>query len=427
MSAAHLRRRDDCRLCGGRELEGVLSLGSTPLANEFVRAEDRGTPQEQFPLELYLCRGCGHLQLLDVVDPELLFRDYVYVSSTSPVFVEHFRRYAHEMIELTQMPRGAQVVEIGSNDGAMLRVFQAAGMQVLGIDPAQAIAAEATRNGVRTVPEFFSPALAARLRAEGWKARVVVANNVFAHVDDLHGIVQGVAEVLEPEGLFVFEVSYLVDVLEGLLFDTIYHEHVSYHAVGPLVGFFARHGMKLVDARRVPTHGGSLRGIAARAESHWTRHARVEELTALEEARGLSVPATYHEFSERIHARKQELLTLLRDLKGRGQRIVGFGAPAKATTLMFHFGIGGELLDYLIDESPWKQGLYSPGHHLGVRPSSTLYDGADRPDYALILAWNFAPSIISRHQAFLDRGGHFIVPLPRLEVYPALSRKGGVD
>lgn len=411
-----MRTRQDCRLCGSTDLHQVLSLGATPLANELVQAEGVGQPQDRFPLDVHLCQACGHVQLLDVVDPERLFRHYVYVSSTSPVFVEHFRRYCDAMLQLTRMPAGSQVVEIGSNDGVLLQFFQEAGMRVLGIDPATAIAADTTTRGIQTLPEFFTPALARTLRRQGWRACLIAANNVFAHADDLHAVLEGVAHLLRPDGLFVFEASYLVDVLEKTLFDTIYHEHLSYHSVKPLVGLFERHGMELIDAIRVPTHGGSLRGIAKLKGASWPRQPRVEELRGLEESHGLYQAATYQRLFDAIQQRKEELVTVLRQLKAQGKKIVGFGAPAKATTLLFHFGIGPEVLDSIIDDSPWKQGLYSPGHHLPIVPSSALYDASKRPDYALILAWNFAEPIIATHQAFLNAGGHFIVPLPTVTI-----------
>ncbi len=416
MTQSSMRTRTDCRLCGSRDLALVLSLGDTPLANEFVEAAEVGKPQDRFPLNVHLCRACGHAQLLDIVDPQRLFRHYVYVSGTSPVFVEHFRRYAAEALRWTGMPPESRVIEIGSNDGTLLRFFKDAGMRVLGIDPARAIAAEATRHGIETLPEFFDRALAARLRAEGWEAVLMVANNVFAHADDLQGIVEGVVRLLHQDGVFVFEVSYLVDVVEQGLFDTIYHEHLSYHAVKPLVGLFARHGMELVDAIRVDTHGGSLRGIAKRKGGRWPRHPRVDELIQRETSMGLFDLAAYRGFFARIQQRKEELMALLRRLKQEGKRIAGFGAPAKATTLMFHFGLGPEVIEYLIDDSPWKQGRYSPGHHLPVVPSTYLYDAAHQPDHVVILAWNFAESIMATHQAFIDHGGRFIVPLPQLQV-----------
>ena len=411
-----MRRRTDCRLCGARGLPLIMSLGSTPLANEFVAAKDLHTPQDRYPLDVHLCTACGHVQLLDIVDPEVLFRNYVYVSSTSTVFVDHFRRYAEAMLAYTGMAAGSTVIEIGSNDGALLRFFKQAGMRVLGIDPARQIAAAATASGIETLPEFFDLALAQRLRAQGHEAALIAANNVFAHADDLHTIVGGVAHLLSRDGVFVFEVSYLLDVFEKTLFDTIYHEHLSYHTVKPLVGFFARHGMELIDAIRVDSHGGSLRGIAQRKGGRFARQPGVDRLIAEEARLGLHGPEAYRTFFDNIQQRKAELTSLLTRLKADGKRIAGFGAPAKATTLMFHFGLGPETLEYIIDNSPLKQGLFTPGHHIPVVPASYLDDPRHRPDYALILAWNFAEPIITGHRAFLEGGGHFIIPLPRVEV-----------
>jgi len=416
-ASAAVRRRSDCRLCGSRDLQQVISIGPTPLANEFVAEEERGKPQDRFPLEVHICNGCGHVQLLDVVDPERLFRRYVYVSSTSPVFVEHFRRYVQAMLQLTGLPAGSSVMEIGSNDGTLLRFFQEAGMRVLGIDPARNIAEEATKRGIPTLSEFFDLALAKRLRVEGRRAALIAANNVFAHADDLHTIVEGVAHLLEPDGLFVFEVSYLLDVVEKTLFDTIYHEHLSYHTVKPLVGLFERHGMELVDAIRVDVHGGSLRGIAQLKGGRVRRQPGVEGLIAEEARRGLHGPQAYRQFFQEIQQRKVELTDLLRGLAAQGKKVAGFGAPAKATTLMFHFGLGPEALAYIVDDNPLKQGLYSPGHHIPVVPSAHLYEPTHRPDYALILAWNFADSIMQAHRRFRDTGGRFIVPLPTVEVH----------
>lgn len=416
MTQPAMRTRTDCRLCGSHQLTQVLSLGFTPLANEFVGADQAGKPQDRFPLNVHLCQACGHAQLLDVVDPERLFRRYVYVSGTSPVFVEHFRRYAAEMLRLTGMAPGSRVMEIGSNDGTLLKFFKDAGMRVLGIDPAQTIADDATKRGIDTLSEFFDLALAQRLRREGWEASLIAANNVFAHADDLHGMVEGVAHLLHREGLFVFEVSYLADVIEKGLFDTIYHEHLSYHTVKPLTRMFQRHGMELIDAMRVDTHGGSLRGVAKRKDGRWPRQPGVAQLMERETSMGLFAPAAYQAFFARIERRKEELMTLLRRLKQEGRRIAGFGAPAKATTLMCHFGLGPDVIECLIDDSPWKQGLYSPGYHLPVASSAALYDAARRPDDVVILAWNFAESIMATHRAFTEQGGHFIVPLPELVV-----------
>jgi SAM-dependent methyltransferase len=408
------RRRDTCRLCGGKTLEPVFSLTATPPANAFVPKEKLRQAQQAFPLDLHFCADCAHLQILDVVDPSVLFEDYVYVSGTSPVFVEHFRKYAEAVLAETQPKAGSLVVDVGSNDGTLLRFFKDAGMKVLGVDPARAIAAEATRKGIETWAEFFTAELAQKIRQERGAAAAVTANNVFAHADDLKGILQGVRGLLAPDGVFVFEVSYLVDVYEKTLFDTIYHEHVAYHSVKPLVRFFAENGLELIEARRVDSHGGSLRGWAQLKGGPRQVGASVRELVALEEKLGLDRAGTFREYAKKIDGVKAKLGTLLRDLKKQGKTLAGFGAPAKATTLMFHFGLGPDLIDFIVDDSPLKQGLYSPGLHIPVLPSSAIYE--KKPDYLLILAWNFAPSIMGKHKAFSEKGGKFIVPLPEVSV-----------
>jgi hypothetical protein len=237
---------------------------------------------------------------------------------------------------------------------------------------------------------------------------------VFAHVDDLSALTDGIRTLLAPDGIFVFEVSYLADIYQKTLFDTIYHEHLDYHSVGPLPAFFDRHGLQLVDAKRVDTHGGSLRGYVQHRDGPWEVSERVAELVELERSLALDRPETLRDFGLRIDGIGRELSAMLDALKRDGKRIAGFGAPAKATTLMHQFGIGPQYLDFIVDDSPLKQGLFSPGMHVPVLPSSALYER--RPDYVVILAWNFAPSIMNAHRPFHDAGGRFIVPLPTVEL-----------
>lgn len=410
---AVVSRRDTCRLCGGHYLELVIQLAPTPLANAFVPAKCLGRVQETYPLDLFLCHGCGHLQLLDVVDPEVLFRNYIYVSSTSPVFVEHFRRYADEVLGRVMPPAGALVVEIGSNDGTLLKFFQDRGMRVLGIDPAQDIARRATESGIETLPTFFTSELARKIKGERGPAVIVVANNVFAHADDLADITKGVRDLLTRDGIFVFEVSYLVDVIEKTLFDTIYHEHLSYHSVEPLEAFFRRHGMELIAAECVDTHGGSLRGTVQIGGGARPVSPSVDRLIALEKGFALHRAETFKSFAADIDRVKGRLGTLLRGLRAQGKTVAGYGAPAKATTLLFHFDLG-DLLDFIVDDSPLKQNMFTPGHHIPVLAPQAIYER--KPDYLLILAWNFSQPIMKKHQAFRNQGGRFIVPLPEIEV-----------
>jgi SAM-dependent methyltransferase len=409
------RRRDTCRLCGGEDLALLLSLTPTPPANAFVADGALGAKQATFPLDVYFCNACAHAQLLDIVDPGFLFEDYVYLSSTSPAFVQHFENYADTVVSRFEPAAGSLIVDIGSNDGTLLAAFMDLGFSVLGIDPARDIAERAAEAGIETIADFFSPELAADLRERLGPAAIITANNVFAHADDLRGIVDGVSCLLAPGGVFVFEVSYLADVVEKTLFDTIYHEHLAYHSVKPLIGFFERAGMELFSADRVDSHGGSLRGMAQRVGGPHQADGTLTALIEMEKSIGLDRIKTFIDFAARIDRLGADFRKLTSAIKADDKTIAGFGAPAKATTLMYQFGIGPETVDFIVDDSPVKQGLFTPGHHIPILPSDALYER--RPDYAIVLAWNFAASIMDKHSAFSDAGGHFIVPLPSLTVH----------
>lgn len=408
------RHRTTCRLCESKDLSLVFSLTPTPPANALLSDEVLHNKEEYYPLDLFFCDHCRHLQLLDVVDPATLFENYVYVSGTSPVFVRHFESYAEDVVHRFRLKTGDLAVEIGSNDGTLLRFFKRAGMRTLGVDPAKKIAEIATASGLETWPEFFDQAVASRILKIHGPAAVVCANNVFAHTDDLKGMTQNIRDLLTPEGVFIFEASYLLDVYEKTLFDTIYHEHLDYHSVKPLEGFLMKQGLELIEALRVDTHGGSLRGIAQKRGGPHAQGSSVKELINEEIRAGLDRPQTFHDFARRINQRKEELSQLLKEIKSQGKTIAGFGAPAKATTLMHHFGLGKDVIDFIVDSSPLKQGLFTPGLHVPILPPQSVQER--RPDYILILAWNFVPSIIESLKPFQNSGGRFIVPLPEVKV-----------
>lgn len=396
------RVRKDCRLCNSHRLVTVLELTATPPANEFVHGNDQ--LQETFPLYLAECQACGHVQLPVVVDPERLFRNYVYVSGTSPAFVQHFRLYAEACVSTYNLQPGDLVVDIGSNDGTLLKQFQQLGMTVCGIDPAVEIAKRATADGVPTYPVFFTQATARLVKSSNGKpAALVVANNVFAHADDLKEIALGVRELLDPKrGRFVFEVQYLVDLVEKTLFDMVYHEHLSYHSLGPLVSFFDSLDMTLTDAEWVPTHGGSVRCVAvptAGAE----RSQRLERLLERELARLVHVDP-FPRLAKSIDALRWQFRQCLDSCSGK---VVGFGAPAKLTTLAHHLGIQHGEIAYVVDDSEWKQGLYTPGLRIPVVPPSRITE--EPPDRVVIFAWNFAEQIAAKHP---ELKGKFVVPLP---------------
>lgn len=402
--------KDRCRLCDQQVLQRVVTLTPTPPGNHFVSADERDIPQPAYPLELYFCRNCTHVQLGHVVDPEILYRrNYSYVSGTSPVFVEHLRQYAEHMQKAFDLESGSLIADIGSNDGTALSFFNDAGYRVVGVDPATEIAQIARERGIDTECEFFNTGVAREMRAKRGPAKLITSHNACAHIDDLRDVIQGVAEWLADDGLFVMEVGYVLDVYENAWFDTIYHEHVDFHSVAPLVPFFASVGLEIIDVVRVSPQGGSIRVISQKRGGRHAVKDSVADLIALERSVGLDRAETFVAFNDNINDVKERLRELVSGIKSAGKSIAGYGAPTKATTLLTHFDLG-EVLDFLVDDNPLKQGLFSPGHHIPVVSADDMYGRS--PDYVLVLAWNFAENIMQRHQRFRDLGGSFILPMP---------------
>ena len=407
-------RRKTCRLCKSEDLDSVLKLNSTPPANAFVKKTELNFTQKTYPLEVFFCKNCNHVQILDVVNPSILFENYVYVSGTSPVFRNHFEEYAIDIIKEFNPSYEELIIDIGSNDGTLLSCFKSRGYKVLGIDPAKEIADQANRKGVETLNDFFDFEVSEHININYPKASIISANNVFAHCDDLIGIIRGVKNILSQNGVFVFEVSYLVDVFEKTLFDTIYHEHLSYHSVIPLCKFFKSNGMHLFKVDRINTHGGSIRGYARLSNDSSYEHESIKNLISLEKKLGINKKQTLLNYASKINDLKLNLNNILRTLKSQGKKIGAFGAPAKATTLMYQYGLDKFLIDFIIDDSPLKQGLFSPGLHIPVLSSHAIV--TEKPDYLLLLAWNFSDSIIKKNKEYLESGGHFIVPLPKVKI-----------
>jgi len=364
-----------------------------------------------YPLDLYFCRDCHHLQLGHVVDPKILYQNsYSYVSATSSKFVEHLRLYASDMVDRFSLKTGGLVADIGSNDGTCLRFFAEAGMKVLGVDPATEIAEGATKSGIETIGEFFSYALAVRLRDEYGPAAFITSHNACAHIDDLEGVLRGVHHWLADNGLFVFEVGYLLDVIENTWFDTIYHEHLDYHTVEPFRPLLARVGMEPIAVQRVSPQGGSIRVFVQKVGGPHAADGSIPGLIDLEHQKELDRPETFVQFGRRIDDVGVRLRSLIGALKAEGRSIAGYGAPTKATTLMLHFGLGTAELDFIVDDNPLKQGLFCPASHISVTDPAELY--VRRPDYLIILAWNFAEPIMAAHQKYASQGGRFILPMP---------------
>jgi len=406
-------RRSTCRLCDSPDLDLALQLKAMPIADGFVPAELKDQPQESFPLDLFLCRNCGHAQLLDVVNPDLLYRSYLYTTSTSLGLDKHYQQYAAELVALAMPPANGMVMELGSNDGTLLRCYQAHGLRTLGIDPAREVARRATESGVETLPDYFTSDLARRLSHERGPADLICANNVIANLENIGDAFDGVRELLAPEGVFVFETGYQLPIVQKLLFETIYHEHIDYHSVKPMEAFCRRHGLRLFAAKHITTKGGSLRGLVCHADSVRLTDPSVAEQIRLETEAGIHTLAAHQNYAARIERLKQDLLKLLRELRAQGKTIAAFGAANACTTLTHHFEIG-EFISYIVDDNPRKQGMFSPGHHTPVLPAQVLYER--KPDYVLVLAWRFLEAIQQKKQAYLAQGGHFIVPLPELRI-----------
>lgn len=405
-------RREQCRICGAKDLHLCLDLGSTPLANRFLKNANPGEPEPRFPLELYLCTGCSLLQLGHVVPGDVLFRDYIYVTGTSDTMPRHFADLAQTVTRrFLQNSATPLVVEAGSNDGTLLRAFEN-NVRTLGVEPATNISELARLRGVETVNDFFTERSARVIVHEKGPAAALLGNNVFAHVDDIHDFVRGARALLASDGVFVFEVPYVFDMLDHVEFDTIYHEHLSYFSLTALRTLFEKHQMEIFDVERHAIHGGTIRvfvqktGPALRQPS-----AAVASMLSDEQRRKVNELGIYAEFAARVYKLRVDLCAMLKELRAGGARIVGYGSPAKGNTLLNFMNIGSDLVDYLVDKSPLKQGLFTPGMRLPIYPVERLL--ADRPQYALILAWNFADEIVAQQSSYVAQGGRFLVPLPR--------------
>lgn len=403
-------RRTTCRSCGDTDLRGFLELGPTPLANSFLASEEEIADEPSYPLDVFFCEGCRLVQLVDVIDPELLFRDYIYVTGTSRTMARHNARYARDVIERLGLGSGDLVVEVASNDGSLLRHFHADGVRTLGIEPARNVAALARDAGIRTIEEFFDEETALSVRASEGAARAVIGNNVLAHVDDTPDFLRGMRELLAPGGRAILEVPYLGELVERLEYDTIYHEHLCYFSVTALMALFERAGLRIERVARVPVHGGSLRLFGARAEEIEDHGAGVRAFAEREEREGLTRFERFEAFAREVRRNRDELVGLLRSLRDAGKRLAAYGAPAKGNTLLNYCGIGTDLLPFTVDKNPMKVGLLTPGMHLPVRPVEALRE--ERPDLTLILAWNFADEIVRQESAYREAGGRFVVPIP---------------
>jgi SAM-dependent methyltransferase len=390
-----------------------LPMQPTPIGDNYLAAHELEKAEERFNLDLYLCQDCGQVQLRDVVSPDLLYPTFPYVTSVSVGLPEHFRKFAEDLISRYQIGGGSLVVEIGSNEGPMLRAFQERGCRVLGIEPADEIARSATAAGVPTLARYFTKQLAAEVQSEYGHATVIAGNNVLANIDDLDEVMEGAKFLLAPNGIVVMETSSWRDVVGRGLIDTVYHEHLSYFSVAPLTLFFQRHGLQLIDCRWNANKGGSIRLTAQRDGGPRAVGTSVAEQIRLEEKEKIHDLKTLAACRQRLDQLTRQLQDAVNEFREANKSVAGYGASVGTTTMLFEFGLDG-LVAPLFDDNPRKHGKYSPGLHIPCLPSDQLEE--KRPDYVVVFAWRYFEQIRKKHLGYEQGRGHYILPLPELEV-----------
>lgn len=400
----------NCRMCSSTKLHKFLDLGFTPPADQFRRKDQLREPDIYYPLQVMMCDDCGLAQLSHVVSPEVLYRnDYPYESSTTRTGQTHWSEFADSVVKRLGLGQSDLAVDIGSNVGVLLGAFRRNGLRVQGVDPAANIVMIAKSNGIETICDFFNEDTVKEIVADKGHASVVTATNVFAHVDDLNAFMLAVSGLLSERGVFIFEAPYFVNLLKHNEYDTIYHEHLSYLSVRPLIPFFRRHKMEVFDIEQRDIHGGSFRVYVGR-QGQWPVSPEVDRLAQAEIEMGIYRHEMLDKFSQAVRKNKEDLVWLLRSLKHQGKHIVAVSAPAKGMTLLNYCRLDNDVLDFVTEKSALKIGRFTPGVHIPVVPDSELL--TRQPDYALLLAWNFAEEIMKNLEEFRKRGGKFIIPIP---------------
>lgn len=400
-----------CRVCQSNT-NVFFSLGEMPLVNSFLKRQEDFLQEERYDLSVAFCPSCFLVQLQTVVSPQDLFEDYIYFSSTSDSFLEHCKKSVDYFCSRFSLTKENRVIEIGSNDGSFLQFFKTRGMDILGVDPAKNIASVANQKGIPTIAEFFNLALARKLLEDGKKADVLYGANVLAHVPKILDFAHGIKMILAPSGTAIFEFPYIAGLMENK-FDTIYHEHVYYYSVIALRNLFSRADLELYDVEMVPVQGGSLRIFLSHPGSYKETSA-LKTMIENEFKKKFNHIETYNAIGDSIARLKQNLLDLLNRIKKEGKTIAAYSAPAKGNVLLNYFGIGSNYLDFIVDKSPAKHGLYTPGMHLLVEPVEAIYE--KRPDYLMILCWNIANEAIEQMNEYHKQGGKFIIPAPEVKV-----------
>ena len=408
--------RSNCRLCESNNLKLVIPLEKIPITEKYVGPAERDFTDELYPIDVYMCLDCSHVQLLDIIDPNILWDDFTFRTAQAQIIIDHMKDIAKTTCGKYEIPENSLVIDVGSNDGTLLRCFKDLQMKVLGIDPAEEIAMEANNGGIPTIPQFLTKSLAKKIVNDHGKAHIVTCFNAFAHTDDMNQYMLCLADMVAPEGIFVFEVSYLVDIVDNLLLGAIIHEHLCHHSVIPIVEFLNRHGMELISVERNPYQGGSFIGTAQHLTGSRKANSSVSEAIEYEKKRKFHLPETIEVFSMRLAKLVDELTRLFSKWEDKNAVIAGFGAARSGPTLLAQFKIGKQI-SVIFDDHPQKVNKYTPGDKIRVLPSKELVKRM--PDYTIILAWVHADTIISNNHEYLIKGGNFVLLLPEIKIISA--------
>ena len=400
--------------CHGEDLIPFLQVANTPLANGFLRKEDLNLDEPSFPLTLCLCKKSKLVQLSYQVEPEKMFSHYVYVTSTSKTFRKHFLDLANHIVDTFNLQKEDLVIDIGSNDGLLLGEIQKRGVLVLGVEPASNIAKIANEKGVETINGFFSKEICDEVIASKKRPKIITATNVYAHIPNLNRVTENIKYLMDDDTTFIIEVQYFCDMVLLKTFDNVYHEHVFYWTMTSLRNFLLDFDMSIFDVEHVDTHGGSLRVYIKKSNGNQLLSDNVKNLLEKEDKLGVNEISYYEHFSTSLNSVRGELQNLMKSLVDQNKRIVGYGAPAKSTTLLHYCQITNKQIEYIVDDNPLKVSLYTPGTHIEIMERNSLLN--DNVDYVLILAWNFAEEIIEKNKELLNKGVKFIIPFPQLRI-----------
>lgn len=407
-------KRRTCRICGSYKLYPFLSLGYMPIPNGFLEKQNLQKTESHYPLKVCVCESCWLVQLTHVIPAEIMFQNYLYVPSASKTMIHHFKKFSEEVLKKANTHKDDFAVDIGSNDGTLLSFIKRSGLKIVGVDPAENLAKKANICGIKTISRYFNHETAQDILNQYGKAKIITATNVIAHIDNLHSVMVGINTLLHKNGIFVIEAPYLVDLLDNNEFDTLYHEHLSYISIRPFITLFEMYKLKIIDIKKQSVHGGSVRIFVSHSKSTYSIHPRVEKFIAEEKLKKLHIRSTYDEFARRVKVIKRDIVCFLKRIKKDGRMIIGYGASAKGNVLLNYCGISTDIIDYIVDSTPYKQGKYTPGTHIPIYPEAKIKN--ETPDYALLLSWNFAKEIIEKNKSFREQGGQFIITIPYLKI-----------